>query len=304
MLSPKMSKLLLIDDEEDVRYSVKSTSNATVNEIEYICNNGPTTTIVGIDIYSNAAPTIKIKLIDRCPIGIVLGSLTKVLITSGITNCTYAIGIAGSNININGCSSAVINGNTTLIQGKTYNTGLYPYGKLVVFNFNYIQPFTTDTNFYYNYAEQFISLNGLIYKNYDTIMQDTGTTYSGNNSWKLSIKNGSQHTLFYTPIDENSYFLPLTIGKVYVAAGSPVTVSAYMKNSSATAIGGKLYMAPYQLSGLTTELNAYSTSTNWTKINLPTFTPLEAGVIEIQAHAWYISSTTDSVWVDKLEIIQ
>jgi hypothetical protein len=77
-----------------------------------------------------------------------------------------------------------------------------------------------------------------------------------------------------------------------------------MKNSSATAIGGKLYMAPHQLSGQTEELNAYSTSTDWTKITLPSFTPLEAGVIEIQAHAWYISSTTDSVWVDSLEVIQ
>ena len=77
-----------------------------------------------------------------------------------------------------------------------------------------------------------------------------------------------------------------------------------MKMSSTTTIGGKLYMEPYQLSGLTEKLETYCSSTDWTKITLPTFTPLEAGVIEIEARAWYISSTTDSVWVDSLEVIQ
>jgi hypothetical protein len=44
-------------------------------------------------------------------------------------------------------------------------------------------------------------------------------------------------------------------------------------------------------------------NTNRNQVTL-TFTPTEAGVVEIEALAWYVSSTTQSVIVDDIEITQ
>jgi hypothetical protein len=43
--------------------------------------------------------------------------------------------------------------------------------------------------------------------------------------------------------------------------------------------------------------------TNRNQVTL-TFTPTEAGVVEVEALAWYVSSTTQSVIVDDIEITQ
>jgi hypothetical protein len=280
-----------------------STANVKVQQLKHVdnCNNN------GVNgIWINGATTpVTVKQMDRNQTAILpQGGYTKFYILSGITNNAIAFGSFWSPMVIDGTHEATLY-NNTLIRGLlTVSVGfLYTNNnKVIIKNFKSYQTYSMDNVKYLTNT----LYNDTTYRDVDTITQDTGTTYSGNNSWKLMIAYNYNLLpgLWSGYTNESAYPLILTIGKVYVAANLPVTVSAYMKNSSATAIGGKLYMAPYQLSGQTDELQAYSTSTDWTKITLPTFTPLEAGVIEIEARAWYISSLTQSVWVDALEVIQ
>jgi len=280
--------------------NASTATQVSLNKFDYYCNNsGP--------LLLGTTSDVTLKLVDLNYCGDGYGALTAfntypytIYITSGITNNNTGNGngaaiVPAGAVNINGCGTAIIYNNEKFLNGR--NSYIIAPNKIIIKNFKSVQAYTTGGYFPYGCVNV---LNNTTYRVGDIIIQDTGTTYNGVNSWKMSIGTGLGVIDFNY---ERGFPLVLTIGRVYVAAGSPVSVSVYMKNSSATAIGAKLYMAPYQLSGQT-ELQTYSTGTDWTKVTLPTFTPQEAGVIEIQVHAWYINSTTVSVWVDSLEVIQ
>lgn len=279
-----------------------------VKEIGNICNN-----IQGLLMISNNWD-LKVGLADRNGTGVISSNnyvgifsahnKRTIYVTSGITNNDRA---CSGDITLNGCGSAIISGNyyffdvRDLKQEFGYNSNIYNFASIS------LGTAISDGYFLSYWQDNSITLEHKnIYLNYNTIIQDTGVTYSGSSSWKLSILGGFMAGLSgegYIDYDYDPLYV--TIGRVYVTAGSPVSISAYMKKSHLTNIGGELYLPPFQLKGMIlTGYTAPCTDTDWQKVTLPSFTPTENGVVRIMARAWYINSATDSVWVDNLEITQ
>jgi len=116
--------------------------------------------------------------------------------------------------------------------------------------------------------------------------------------WKLAVTSSTR----------SSYYpLKLSIAKIAVVASKLVTVKAYMKITSTTDILGALVCPGGQLTGITVanvKQNASTADTDWHELTI-TFTPTQAGVVEIEAWAWWVASTADeSVYVEDLSIEQ
>jgi hypothetical protein len=123
------------------------------------------------------------------------------------------------------------------------------------------------------------------------------TTTAGTICWKLSPTN---------VIRNSNYPLDLTIAKIACVASKEVTVKAWMKLTSTTDILGALVCRQGQLAGLTTiaKTNTGTADTSYHEVTL-TFTPTEAGVVEIQAWAWWVAGDADeSVYIDDMTISQ
>jgi len=116
--------------------------------------------------------------------------------------------------------------------------------------------------------------------------------------WKLAVTSNTRN--IYYP-------LKLSIAKIAVVASKLVTVKAYMKITSTTDILGALVCPGGQLTGMTVadiKTNTGVVDTNWHELTI-TFTPTQAGVVEIEAWAWWVASTADeSLYVEDLTIQQ
>lgn len=95
----------------------------------------------------------------------------------------------------------------------------------------------------------------------------------------------------------------LLIGTVLVEASKEVTVKVYIKKSSATGIGAKIYIPAFQVGLTEPEEQIAPSDTTRNQVTLQ-FTPTRTGVVKIFVAAWYISSTTDNVIVDDIEVSQ
>jgi len=126
------------------------------------------------------------------------------------------------------------------------------------------------------------------------ISQDATAGGSGK-EWRLNV----------TADKRGSYYpLALKIAEIAVASGSKVTVKAYVKKSHATGIAGALFMRGGQIAGAGNDIKTdCPNDTNRNQLTIE-FTPTEAGVVEIEAWAWYVSSTTANVIVDDIEVTQ
>jgi hypothetical protein len=94
----------------------------------------------------------------------------------------------------------------------------------------------------------------------------------------------------------------LNLGQIYVLANSAVTVKAWMKRTNIT-IEGRLVCKKSQIAGVTsTQVSSISQGSNiWQEVSI-SFTPTEAGVVEIEVQAY--GSTTESIFIDDLEVTQ
>jgi hypothetical protein len=116
--------------------------------------------------------------------------------------------------------------------------------------------------------------------------------------WKLAVTN-AYRTSFYP--------LKLSIAKIAVVASKLVTVKAYMKITSTTDILGALVCPGGQLTGMTVadiKQDAGTADTDWHELTI-TFTPTQAGVVEIEAWAWWVANVAnESVYVEDMTITQ
>jgi hypothetical protein len=111
-------------------------------------------------------------------------------------------------------------------------------------------------------------------------------------AWKLSPTNALRNT---------NYPLTLPIAQVAVAASALVTVSAYMLRSN-SGLTLRLICPASQLTGLTEQyVDSDDDTVNWVQKSI-TFTPSEAGVVQIEVHAY--GGTTYSGYIDDLTISQ
>jgi hypothetical protein len=100
----------------------------------------------------------------------------------------------------------------------------------------------------------------------------------------------------------SNYPLGLSIAKIAVAANSQVTVKAWFRRNN-TGITGRLICRGKQIAGVDNDVYTDMTAAadTWEELTI-TFTPTEAGVVEIEA--WAYGGTTYSVYVDDMTITQ
>lgn len=111
-------------------------------------------------------------------------------------------------------------------------------------------------------------------------------------SWKLQPTSTNR---------SSTYPLDLSLAKVAVAANSLVTVKAWMRRDN-SGLTMRLVCKGGQIAGVSSDVTSSVTTTNaWEELTI-TFTPTEAGVVEITAEAW--GGTTFSGWVDDMTISQ
>jgi hypothetical protein len=123
----------------------------------------------------------------------------------------------------------------------------------------------------------------------ETSVRHTASGYS----WKMQPE-GYQY--------QQAYPMRLLVGKVYVAANKLVTVTGWVRRTH-TDIKIGLIADKRQLAGMTADYSDEITAAidTWEQLSF-TFTPTEAGVVEI--HAYCYGSITEAGYVDDLSITQ
>ncbi len=136
-----------------------------------------------------------------------------------------------------------------------------------------------------------------IYTDYGLITSQATTRHTESGvAWKMSPTN---------LLRNSSYPLVLSIAKIACASGGQVTVTAYMKLSNTTDVLGALVVQGGQLNGVSYQKVDMSTiDIAWHPVTL-NFTPSEAGVVEVEAWAWWVAGTADeSIYIDDVTITQ
>lgn len=137
--------------------------------------------------------------------------------------------------------------------------------------------------------------NHWIFTDGGTINSQTATRHTASGiAWKFIITSSNR---------SSSYPLKLKIAEVAVNANALVTVKAWLKKDHATDVAAKLVCPGGQLTGIASDVIATKTDdTNWEQLTI-TFTPTQAGVIEIEAWAYYVSGNSN-VYVDDFSVTQ
>jgi len=152
---------------------------------------------------------------------------------------------------------------------------------------------------YYSDTRQYINnLGGFsyVYSNYATANSQNASAGGTGKEWKFAITNAARSTIY-------PFYIP--IARVAVASSGKVTVKVYFKKSG-TGIAGGLRCRANQVTWSDGSSDIKVTcpdNTNRNQVTLE-FTPTAAGVVEIEAGAWYVSSTSQTVIIDDIEISQ
>ena len=139
--------------------------------------------------------------------------------------------------------------------------------------------------------------NDYIYTDGGVITSDVTNRHTASGiCWKMAVTSVTR---------TSNYPLNLSIAKVACVANKVVTVSAWFKVTNITDIRGALVCKEGQLGGYTTQTSITpNVDTNYRKLSI-SFTPNEAGVVEIEAWAYWTAGTADeSVYVDDMLITQ
>ena len=106
-------------------------------------------------------------------------------------------------------------------------------------------------------------------------------------------------------IRSSAYPLTLSVAKIAVAANALVTLSIWTRRDN-TNIQGQLFVAGGQIAGVGADLTvACAPSINtWVQSSNLTFTPTEAGVVEVLFRCWDGVGTTNNMWIDDFSASQ
>ena len=156
----------------------------------------------------------------------------------------------------------------------------------------------TSTTYYANVRVHINNMGGYsyVYSNYATANSQNASAGGTGKEWKLAITGAARGTNY-------PFYIP--IARVAVASSGKVTVKVYFKKSG-TGIAGALRCRYGQIAWSDGTSDITVTCPNDTSRNQVTleFTPTEAGVVEIEAGAWHVSSTSQTVIIDDIEISQ
>jgi hypothetical protein len=135
-----------------------------------------------------------------------------------------------------------------------------------------------------------------IWCDYGLIYSTTSVRYTNNGiAWAMAPTHGSIRYIGF-PLD-------LSVATVAVSANSQVTVKAWMRRTNIGLVM-RLRVKGGQIAGVANDVTGYMTGASadtWEQVSI-SFTPTEAGVVEILAECW--GGTTFTGYVDDLTIIQ
>ncbi len=159
------------------------------------------------------------------------------------------------------------------------------------------------TSNYYNYARLFS-------QDHDDTPGNHWIFFDGSSGGTINAQTTERHTasgIAWKLSPNNRHFsnypLFLSIAKVAVEANSLVTVKAWMKKDHASNVGAKLVCRGGQIAGVDSDVTATKADdTDWEELTI-TFTPTEAGVVDIEAWGYYIAGNSN-IYVDDLTITQ
>jgi len=146
------------------------------------------------------------------------------------------------------------------------------------------------------------------YDHDDTPGNHWGFTYGGTINWQTSVVHGSEPGAWRLTTNQTTkrylYPLRLKIAEVACAAGSLVTVEVWIKKDHATNIGASIYVEDeiYNIDGVVAAETIKADDTSWEELTL-TFTPTEAGVVQVYAKTWYAAGHS-SAYVGSVTITQ
>ena len=198
--------------------------------------------------------------------------------TSSSNNTIYALSTTGnttggiySDYSVNICHKATIAESTKVSMGTTH---------------------------YADHRQYINNLGGYsyIYGDYATANSQAATAGGTGKEWKFAITNAERGSKY-------PFYIP--IARIAVGSTGKVTVKVYFKKSG-TGIAGGLRCRVNQITwsdGTSDKTVACPNDTNRNQVTLE-FTPTEAGVVEIEAGAWYVSATDQTVIVDDITISQ
>ena len=156
----------------------------------------------------------------------------------------------------------------------------------------------TSTTYYANVRVHINNMGGYsyVYSNYATANSQNASAGGTGKEWKFAITDAARTSIY-------PFYIP--IARVAVASSGKVTVKVYFKKSG-TGIAGGLRCRVNQLAWSDGTSDITVTCPNDTSRNQVTleFTPTAAGVVEIEAGAWYTGSTSQTVIIDDIEITQ
>ena len=215
--------------------------------------------------------------------------------TSPTCNSNNTYGIYYSNSNNNTCyGTLTTSGNTTAAIYN--NAGVNRIAKASLAESTKFTGATNCVNSRIFVGDLNNTGNAYIYTDNGNIVSQNATAGGTGKEWKLSPTNA---------IRNSAYPLNLSVAKVAVAGSGQVTVKLYFKKSG-TGVAGALRVRYGQVTWSDAAQDIVVNCPDNTSRNQVTlqFTPTEAGVVEIEALAWYVSSTSQSVIVDDIEITQ
>lgn len=158
-----------------------------------------------------------------------------------------------------------------------------------------------------NSTSAVLSSTGYIYSHKHQQTADTHKIYWRNSAGTIESATDQRHTASgiawkFLPTHatnvNNVSPLSLSVAKVACAASTLRTVSIWMRRSN-TGLSMRLRVPGGQIAGVASDVTSSITAAadTWEQVTV-TFTPTEAGVVEVFAEAW--GGTTYSGWVDDL----
>ena len=197
------------------------------------------------------------------------------------------------------------NSSSNFIYGTLSTTGNSSGGISCNTGYNFITEASiaesTKATGFTNYSDGRVYINDMggqsyIYTDNGNIVSQNATAGGTGVEWKFSP----------TSVIRNSvYPLWLPMARFAVASSGQVTITAYFKKSG-TGVAGALRCRYGQVAWSDAPQDIIVNCPNDTNRNQVTlqFTPTEAGVVEVEALAWYVSSTSQTVIVDDIAISQ
>lgn len=132
----------------------------------------------------------------------------------------------------------------------------------------------------------------------DVTDNNWGFTYQGTINWQTAIFQGSDPGSWKVAISGSSRNsnmpIRMKLAEIAVSASSLVTFTCWVKKDHATNVAGKIYVlgSEYSIAGVVAASATKANDTNWEQLTL-TFTPSEAGVVDIWCDSWYVAGNSN-----------